>query len=1329
MMDPLIPFARSTPSLTSGTSDTPSIPMTDDSGLGTLRPRSPALIEFSDDGNPDPPRKPLAYSSGAGVTPAEKLRSLLRQMESDVRDPPPPPKPTPTQRRPATPQLIDAPIPTSNSNARANDEENSEEDSPPTPPPRIHSAYNARHEPDHEPEAGPSRPRRLPSRAVALQAAMNKMPEEKASPAPSALETFIAKHHETPEAWKPKHSGRTDWSTSRADSSATVQQFPSSAPRRRHAARRTTIEAPPDDSLAFAEGIQDPSIDMDDDSSLPAGWEEESSGAPDRSRGSSGRRSDRSTASADDPRRRFELDDSVDASPERPKNRFQTRRFIKADLSDELPDRPEPPRRSHRSTRSESPTEPESRTVRAERQWTRTSRSPTASFATAPQINPSTSLDMSLPQIAAESSDEDSGAMRNRASMFRPSSESPKSRSSESPKSRILRDPTNRTTGSSAYVDATSRSRDWASQVSKSQPYESFDDEVDRSLDEPEPPKRFNASRSRSSPDDADDRLAEEPEPPRRFGAHRRQHSQHSHDDLQGDSEPPRRLRASQSRDSIRDAANEPESPRRLRASRSRELQDEVDDELDEPEPPRRLRHSRSRELVQIEEEETVERSVDEDAGAVRVSRSRDMTTRYMDGSTEERHQSSQSIYEPLRWSQSRGSIEEPSLKQSRSRYDTPDESHGSVHSGNRYATPDESRVSDSRSRYDTPEEPSLKHSSSRYDAPEEPSMQHSRSRSDKMDESSMKHSRGASQSISRHSRSRYDNPDDTPPLRQSRSKEELAAEASRTSMHASQLRGFSFPRKRTRSDEAESAPAPPTPSPPKPLESSYLRPQKAAAALNTPVRPSGMRASALRKSARATPTPNRVRWSPDVEGGHISPPQSSFQFTAPKTTTPPKERSTTPPPSTSPPTSPPRTPAPPAPVEQSPLQPLATPVRGGDGNSSLRTPHPPGWFPATPLGADSGPSSDAYSTPAQASKTFEPGSAMRTPHPPGWFNPAAAPSTPGAKFFVTPAPKEKQPEKQEVRGVGVGAGFTTPLQPQQPYPLATPKPPGAWGWTPAAGSRLRNEITLDSSQSSAESSFERSLLGNGDVHRLRLSPKRKPASPKASPSTSPQQRRTESKDDSFEEVSLTTPKKGSGAWPPNDPPTPLSERLLNQSVAEDSFMDDSFLQADTSVMARVRSFLSPSKDADLRSAREKLEAATARSQASRKEIEDAQKAWLAALSALPAPSTSANAGTSTSTTTVVEIEKPAVKEKKEWPWIYWVIIALVEITVMWAVFRVTVDWVDAERSRTSSALVRRLPSGLGVFRRNARSSNLFDILELLGLRWAPQERRWNVPT
>lgn len=672
------------------------------------------------------------------------------------------------------------------------------------------------------------------------------------------------------------------------------------------------------------------------------------------------------------------------------------------------------------------------------------------------------------------------------------------------------------------------------------------------------------------------------------------------------------------------------------------------------------------------------------------------MTTRYTDGSTEERHQSSQSIYEPLRWSQSRGSIEEPSLKHSRSRYDTPDDSH----SRSRYDTPDESQTSHTRSRYDTPEESSVKHSRSRYDSPQEPSIKHT------PDESSLKHSRNESQAISRHSRSRYDASEEVPPLRQSRSREELAAEASRTSMHASQLRGFSFPRKRTRSDEADSAPVPPTPSPPKPLESSYLRPQKAAAALNTPVRPSGMRASALRKSARATPTPNRVRWSPDVEGGHVSPPQSSFQFTAPKSTTPPRSAAL----STSPPTSPPRTPAPPAPSEpQSPLQPLATPVRRGDGggNSTLRTPHPPGWFPATPVAPNGAPSGDQYSTPAPASRPSEPGSAMRTPHPPGWFNPAAGPSTPGAKFFATPAPKEK--EKAEVRGVGVGAGFTTPLQPQQPYPLATPKPPGAWGWTPAAGSRLRNEITLDSSQSSAESSFERSLLGNGDVHRLRLSPRRKAASPKTSPQTSPK------RDDSFEDVSLTTPVKGGGAWPP-EPATPLSERLLNASAAEDSFAEDSFL-ADTSVMARVRSFLAPGKDAELATARAQLEAASARTQASRREIEDAQRAWLAALAAVPPPSASAS-----TTTTVVEKPKP-------WPWVYWALVAGVELAVMWAVFRVTVDWVDAERARTSSALVRRLPAGLGVFRRSAHTSNLFELLELLGLRWAPQERRWNVPT
>lgn len=1435
MMDPLIPFARSTLSLTSGTSDTPSVPMTD-SGLDTLRPHSPRLIELSDDNNSDsvPPRKPLAFSAGAGVTPAEKLRSLLRQMESDVRDPPP----TPPTRRPATPQLIDAPISNLNSNAESEDE-------PPTPPPRIH-AY-AREE---EPEAGPSKPRRLPSRAVALQAAMSRLPEEKPAPRPNALETFIAKHHDTPEAWKPPR--RMDKSTSRESAGPRMDESASRAevgraessttiPRRR-AARRTTIEAPPDDSMAFAAGIQDPSIDMDVDASMPAPWEESSEVDPaadrsadrsDRSRGS--RRSDRSSASTHSAR---PFDESVDFSPEKPKNRFQARRFV-ADLSDELPERPdrEP---SRRSTRSDSPTE--SRTVRAGQRW-RQARSPTGSFATAQQIG-STSLDLSLPQVEAESSDEDSGAMRNRASMFRPSSESPKSRNSESPKSR------NRTTASSNYVDAASRSRDWASQVSKSQPYESFEDEVERSLDEPEPrrfgarrrsqdaagnrsdeeaeaepPRRFSQSqRSRHSQDDDDER-----EPPRRFGASS-QRSRHSQDDDQaepsrrlsgsrnGDEdevEPPRRLSASRSRESLRDDRHEdePEPPRRLSASRSRESlrndhdedaarppsrrslsrDDGTSDEAEEPEPRRRLRISRSREfrevdeelseppqrfrraqsrsresvqseLVQIEEE--VERSVDD------VPRPKSRTSYYEDGSEEhEERQSSNSIYEPLRWSQSKGSIDAPSRENSRrdeedksdsrSRYDTPDETRPShARSASRYDTPEAESLRQStkhsRRRYDTLEEPSpekstMQNSRSRYNTPEEPSLEkssvkHSRNRYDEKPSAPLQHSRNESQAVSRHSRSRYDTSDVDPSLRPKRSKEELAEEASRTSLHASQLRGFSFPRKRTRSDEAD-LPAPPTPSPPKPLEQSYLRPQKAApSAMSTPVRPSGMRASALRKSARATPTPNRVRWSPDVAGGLISPPQSSsFDFTAPSTTpsgastTPPHAPSTTPPhatinlPSTSPPTTPPRTPAPPAPSEpQSPLQPLATPTQQ-ESNSSIRTPHPPGWFPATPLAPSgaSGSSAEQFSTPAQASKPAEPGSAMRTPHPPGWFNPAAGPSTPGAKFFATPAPKEK--EKQEVRGVGVGAGFTTPLQPQQPY-FSTPKPPGGWSWTPAAGSRLRNEITLDSSQSSAESSFERSLLGNGDVHRLKLSPRRKAGSPKTSPSSSMKA------DESFEDVSLTTPKKGSQAWPPadqtpdrtpkaGDPPTPLSERLLNNSHAEESFMDDSFLQADTSVMARVRSFLSPSKDADLRRAREQLEAARTQTQASRREIEDAQKAWLAALASVPAPS-AANAATSTESATAVEAEKtPGKWQRNEWPWAYWAVIALVEIGIMWAVFRVTVDWVDAERARTSSALVRRLPAGLGVFRRNTRSSNLFDLLELLGLRWAPQERRWNVPT
>lgn len=1299
-MDPLIPFTRSTPSLTSGTSDTVSIPMTDDSGLGTLRPRSPALIELSDDGNPEPVRRPLAFASGAGVTPAEKLRSLLRQMESDVREPS---KPAPVPRRPATPRLIDHPIPSNNSNSNADDEDDSE-GSPPTPPPRISNPYYTRDGPELEPEAGPSRPRRLPSRAVALHAAVDKLPEQETAPnAPSALENFIARHHDPPESWKPKHAPVVvDQSNSRneRDSGAAGRHLASATPRRRHTPRRTTIEAPPDNSMAFAAGIQDPSIDIDDDSSMPAPWEDESSDLPDRSRGSGGRRSDRSLNSGprrDDLNGRHESDGSVDDSPQRPKNRFQTRRFIKADLSDELPEPPEPPRWSQRSTRSASPVESESQTVRPERRWMqRGTRSPTGSFATAPQISPQATFDTSLPQVPVESSDEDTSVKRNRANMFRPTSESPKSRPSESPKSRS-RDASLRTGSSGAYVDATSRSRAWTSHVSRSQPSQTHDDEVDESLDEPEPPWTRRSRRIEHEIDEADD----EPEPPRR-------------------------RRASHSREDFKAEADD---PNRLRRSRSREL----DVEEHNAELPRQLRSSRSHEVVQIDEEETVERSIDE--GHVRVSRHRDMTTRYNDGSTEERHLSSQSVYEPLRWSRSEQSIEGPTADR------TPEDSRSSgMTSRNRYDTADESQPSAqlSRSRYGTPDEAqsSVQHTRSRYGTPDEtqPSLERSRTRHDKPAERSLKHSRSESQVTTRHSRSRYDTSE--PALKHSRSHEDLVEDDSRTSLHQNQLRGFSFPsRKRTRSDEASEA-VPPTPSPPKPLVSSHLRPQHSSANLSTPVRPGTMRASALRKSGRATPTPNRVRWSSNVEDtSHVEPPQSGFHIHIP--------RSTTPPPSTSPPTSPPRTPAPPAPSEpQSPLQPLATPMRGD--TSAVCTPHPPGWLPDSPAQT---PAKGGFSTPAPAPQT-EPGSAIRTPHPPGWFNPTTGPSTPGAKLFSTPAPKEKPgPEGTKPRGVGVGAGFSTPIQPQQPF-LATPKPPGAWGWTPAAGSRLRNEITLDSSQSSVESdasrTFERSLLGSGDVHRLKLSPRK---SPKSSPSTSPKTPShplTVSTGVGVKENGLTEEQADDTPATPvmgtlsrgEEARTPRSVRLSQSATADESFMDDSFLQADTSVMARVRSFLSPSKDAELAQARERLKEAAAQSQVSRREIADAQQAWLAALAALPPPSSAAQASTTALAAPVASgtrvRRKDAAPEKGRragWPAAYWAAVALVEVLVMWAVFRLTVDWVDAERARTSSALVRRLPSGLGVFRKVPRSSNLFDVLELLGLTWAPAERRWNVPT
>lgn len=347
---------------------------------------------------------------------------------------------------------------------------------------------------------------------------------------------------------------------------------------------------------------------------------------------------------------------------------------------------------------------------------------------------------------------------------------------------------------------------------------------------------------------------------------------------------------------------------------------------------------------------------------------------------------------------------------------------------------------------------------------------------------------------------------------------------------------------------------------------------------------------------------------------------------------------------------------------------------------------------PSTPPPSHSAPSSTSpTASPPRVPQT--PG--MPTPKPPGAWKatPAQVPSTP-----LPPQPK--------VAG----------LQPTQ-TPGVTPRPPGAWhspigrpfNTVPARTSGLRNEWRMDESGSSTTSptkpaSPSIARISSDSVHRIKLSPaKRLQLSTKkaavSNPATPPRLQL-----DSQSATPATPPRQLVNDDPETPPPPPSFS------------IDDLPLDPDSSWTAKLkRVILSPMKptttSASLLEAQEALDSAARASAAARLRVASAQKAWMAAL-ATP---------------------EPAMVKSARWTvWVGW---AVLEILLLWGVFRVTIDYATSNAYRAvydpyarQYAVGIQLPSALDVFAASRRTPmNLFDLLDFLGI--AVARGIWRPPT
>lgn len=453
---------------------------------------------------------------------------------------------------------------------------------------------------------------------------------------------------------------------------------------------------------------------------------------------------------------------------------------------------------------------------------------------------------------------------------------------------------------------------------------------------------------------------------------------------------------------------------------------------------------------------------------------------------------------------------------------------------------------------------------------------------------------------------------------------------------------------------------------------SSAPTPLRASTAPGPSAAPTPLR-SALRigREPRFAPASPSVRWSPDVVDNSwqdvplVDPPQT--EQNEPRT---PRRGSDDrePEPSTSPRSSPPRHLAAQASVAaQSPADPV-TPVRAPAlSNHPLRTPKPPG----------------AWVSPARDARDVPPISGLppSTPLPPPPVTPgqsATAPQTPG---LPTPKPPGAWYSPGTPQGPAQGQGPPTPAPPTPTQGLPTPRPPGAWfspgqaqgqgrygAHVPARMSRLRNEVRLDESVSSTGSTSDVS------VHRIRLSPKRsqkgkgKEKADTASTSEGgmngsavPQMppRRADTLSD------LDTPPKRTS---PTASPSRQTKPEPEEGAKPDEPDLDEPADGDTSWTARLKRAVltpiagSPTKAtrAKLAEAQNALDSATRASANARSRVLAAQDAWRAAIASAPPTPTPAPEVKETTAEVAVRTAR----------WGFWVGWAVLELFLLWGVFR-----------------------------------------------------------
>ncbi|GMK53927.1 hypothetical protein CspeluHIS016_0105130 [Cutaneotrichosporon spelunceum] len=389
-------------------------------------------------------------------------------------------------------------------------------------------------------------------------------------------------------------------------------------------------------------------------------------------------------------------------------------------------------------------------------------------------------------------------------------------------------------------------------------------------------------------------------------------------------------------------------------------------------------------------------------------------------------------------------------------------------------------------------------------------------------------------------------------------------------------------------------------------------------------------------------------------------------------------------------------------------------------------------------------------STPVRA-----PATSTRTPRPPGaWGTPLPPQGVPP----TTPLPA---PPVSSLPAASQQGMFATPPSAVPATPgLPTPRPPGAWfspgRYVPPRMSRLRNEVRLDESASSTGSEMS--------VHRLAFSPKRRRTGAASSKSAHvllpamqapPAGAEQSAKPGTEEAEAETKPETGEPAVP-GEPSTPRPQTRspatsppaveLRTPHPPGAMPKDEPEDGDTSWTARIKRAFTPANPSTpvtprtasrtrLAEAQDALDTASRASAKARSRVSAAQDAWRAAVaskSTVPEPEPAPAPEAKPEPKPEPEPEQP---ERRRVVWLLW---AVVEMLVLWAVFRVTLEYTAspsflARRDPLGPfggyAVGVRLPAALEAFGKHPhRSANVFDLLHALGLGLEGTMRRW-VPT